>query len=139
MKNRCYSEMLQIPDFLGRYRYLQITQKVGDETFGYHRRLNQTLYTSSEWRNFRLKIIDRDKGCDLACAGHEIFDRHNVLIHHIVPITLEDIYKRDSKIFDPENVVCVTFGTHNAIHYGDESQLDIFLTDRQAGDTCLWK
>jgi hypothetical protein len=135
---KSYSEMKQLPTFLERYRYLKLSGKVGDETFGYSRYLNQILYRSREWKQLRSKVIDRDKGCDLACEDHEIRGR-NILIHHINPITLEDIYNRDPKVFDMENLVCVSLGTHNAIHYGDESKLAIGITERSENDTCPWK
>lgn len=130
--------MLQLPTFLERYRYLKLAGTIGEETFGYSRYLNQVLYRSREWKQLRAKVIDRDKACDLACPDHEIHGR-NILIHHINPITLEDIYNRDPKVFDMENLVCVTLGTHNAIHYGDESKLPIGITERSENDTCPWK
>lgn len=134
---RTYSEMVRLPTFLERYRYLKIGGQVGEETFGYDRYLNQTLYRSSEWRRFRRDIILRDNGCDLACEGYEIIGK--ILIHHINPITVRDIERRDSKIFDPENVISVTLNTHNAIHYGDESLLITEPLVRTPNDTCPWK
>lgn len=134
---KTYSEMVRLPTFLERYRYLKIGGQVGDETFGYDRYLNQILYRSSEWKRFRRDIIIRDNGCDLACDGYEIIGK--VLIHHIDPITVRDIELRDPKIFDPENVVSVTLNTHNAIHYGDESLLITEPLVRTPNDTCPWK
>lgn len=137
-KMKSYSEMIKLPTFLERYRYLKLRGNVGEETFGYSRYLNQTLYTSPEWRRLRKVVIDRDKACDLACKDYEIVGKL-ILIHHINPITLENIYNRDPKVLDPENLICVSKETHNAIHYGDESQLPIIFTERTEGDTCPWK
>lgn len=137
MNIKTYSELIQIPTFIQRYRYLKIGSQVGNETFGYDRYLNQTLYRSPEWKHFRRDIILRDNGCDLACEGYEIIGK--VLIHHIDPITVRDIELRDPKIFDPENVISVTLNTHNAIHYGDESLLIAEPLIRTPNDTCPWK
>ena len=137
MKIKTYSEAMSISSYLERFRYLQIGGKVGDETFGYDRYLNQTLYRTAEWKRFRRDIIVRDNGCDLACEGYEIVG--NVLVHHIIPITVKDIIRRDPKIFDPENVVCVSHNTHNAIHYGDENLLTLGPIERTKNDTCPWK
>lgn len=134
---KSYSELIKIPSFIERYRYLKIGGQVGEETFGYDRYLNQILYRSSEWKRFRRDIIIRDNGCDLACDGYEIIGK--VLIHHIDPITVRDIELRDPKIFDPENVISVTLNTHNAIHYGDESLLITEPLVRTPNDTCPWK
>lgn len=134
---KTYSELVRLPTFLERYRYLKIGGQVGDETFGYDRYLNQILYRSPEWKRFRRDIIIRDNGCDLACDGYEIIGK--VLIHHIDPITVRDIELRDPKIFDPENVVSVTLNTHNAIHYGDDSLLITEPLVRTPNDTCPWK
>lgn len=137
MMIKTYSEVVSIPDYLERFRYLQIGGKVGDSTFGYDRYLNQTLYRTAEWKRFRREIIIRDKGCDLAHDDYELFN--NILVHHINPISAKDIVRRDPKIFDPENVICVSHNTHNAIHYGDESLLMIGPIERTKNDTCPWK
>lgn len=137
MNIKTYSELIRIPTFIERYRYLKIGGSVGEETFGYDRYLNQILYRSPEWRRFRRDIIIRDNGCDLACEGYEITGK--ILIHHIEPITVRDIELRDSKIFDPENVISLTLNTHNAIHYGDESLLITEPLVRTPYDTCPWK
>lgn len=134
---KTYSELIRIPTFIQRYRYLKLNGAVGDETFGYDRYLNQVLYHSPEWKRFRREIIIRDNCCDLACEGYEIVGK--VLIHHIEPITMRDIELRDPKLFDPENVISVTLNTHNAIHYGDESLLMIEPLVRKPNDTCPWK
>ena len=132
-----YSELITLPTFEERYRYLRKFGIVGEETFGSHRYLNQTLYRSPEWRRVRNKVIVRDNGCDLGLEGYEIGDR--VYIHHINPITEKDILDRSPVIFDMDNLICVSFNTHQAIHYGDESLLPIIsFTERMPGDTKLW-
>lgn len=137
MSIKTYSELIEISTFLERYRYLRIGGAVGKETFGYDRYLNQILYNSDEWKRFRREIIVRDNGNDLACEGFQIFGK--ILIHHINPITVEDVLHRDPKIFDPENVIATTLNTHNAIHYGDESLLMIAPVERSKNDTCPWR
>ena len=137
MSIKTYSELIEIPTFLERYRYLRIGGAVGKETFGYDRYLNQILYKSDKWKRFRREIIVRDNGNDLACEGFQIFGK--ILIHHINPITVEEVLHRDPKIFDPENVIATTLNTHNAIHYGDESLLMITPVERSKNDTCPWR
>lgn len=134
---RTYSELIKIPTFLDRFRYLQLGGQVGVETFGYDRYLNQMLYRTTEWKRFRNEIIIRDNGCDLACEGYEIVGK--ILIHHINPISVEDVLLRDLKVFDPENVISTTLNTHNAIHYGDESLLITEPIERKPNDTCPWR
>lgn len=134
---KTYSEVIALPTFLERFEYLKLGGRVGAETFGFDRYLNQTLYRSSEWKRFRRDMIVRDNGCDLACEDYEIHGK--ILLHHINPLTADDVINRDPKIFDPENVICVSLNTHNAIHYGDK---DLLLTDfitRTKNDTCPWK
>ena len=139
MKNsiRTYSELITIPTFEERFEYLKLNGSVGLETFGHDRYLNQILYNSPEWRRFRPKIIVRDNGCDLACDGYEIFGK--ILIHHINPITAQDILNRNPKVFDPENVITTVHNTHNAIHYGDENLLITAPIERSRNDTCPWR
>lgn len=137
MKNLTYSELISIPEYMDRFKYLQQKSFVGKETFGCKRYLNQQFYRSEEWKRFRNKIIVRDNGCDLAHPDYSIYGKTNLYIHHINPITIDDIINRSPALFDPDNVVCVSFKTHNAIHYGDESQL-LILKERTAGDTKLW-
>ena len=137
MNIKTYSELIQIPTFIGRYRYLKLNGQVGNETFGYDRYLNQILYHSPEWKRFRRDIILRDNGCDLACEGYELIGK--ILIHHINPITVRDIELRDPKVFDPENVISTGLNTHNAIHYGDVGLLIIEPLVRTPNDTCPWK
>ena len=134
---RTYSELITIPTFEERFEYLQLKGSVGKDTFGYDRYLNQVLYRSPEWKRLRNQIIIRDGGCDLACDGYDIYDK--VLIHHLNPITVEDVLTRSRKVFDPDNLVCVSHSTHNAIHYGD---VDLLVTGpiiRTKNDTCPWR
>ena len=139
MKNsiRTYSELITIPTFEERFEYLKLNGSVGLETFGHDRYLNQILYNSPEWRRLRPEIIVRDNGCDLACEGYEIFGK--ILIHHINPITAQDILNRNPKVFDPENVITTVHNTHNAIHYGDKNLLITEPIERSRNDTCPWK
>lgn len=137
MKIKTYSELISIPTYLERYQYLRIGGKVGEETFGFDRYLNQTLYRSAEWQRFRREMIVRDNGMDMAFDGYDIGGV--ILLHHINPITERDIVRRDPKIFDPENVICVSLNTHNAIHYGDESLLNLGPVIRTKYDTCPWR
>ncbi len=134
---KTYSELITFPTYEERFRYLQLKGAVGKDTFGYDRYLNQILYNSQEWKCFRDKIIIRDNGCDLACEGYDIHGR--ILVHHINPIRVDDVVNRNPIVFDPENVVCVTHNTHNAIHYGDESLLVLAPVERTKNDTCPWK
>lgn len=134
---RTYSELITIPTFIERFRYLKLSGSVGIETFGYDRYLNQTLYRSYEWKRFRRDMILRDGGCDLACDDREIMGK--ILLHHIDPLTPKDVLERSWKIFDPENVICVSLDTHNAIHYGDENLLITDPIIRTKNDTCPWK
>lgn len=137
MMNRSYSELITIPTYEDRFHYLQLNGAVGKDTFGYDRYLNQILYNSKEWKRFRDEIIIRDNGCDLAFEGYDIHGR--ILVHHINPITVDDVANRNPLVFDPENVICVTHNTHNAIHYGDESLLITAPIERTRHDTCPWK
>lgn len=137
MTTRTYSDLISLPTFLERYRYLRLGGNVGLETFGHNRYLNQILYTSDRWRSFRDKIIIRDNGCDLGMEGFEIYDR--ILVHHINPITVEDVLNENQKVFDPDNVICTSHNTHQAIHYGDENLLITEPVERFRNDTCPWK
>ena len=137
MSIKTYSELITIQTFEERFKYLQLKGSVGKDTFGYDRYLNQVLYRSPEWKRLRNQIIIRDGGCDLACDGYNIYDK--VLIHHLNPITVEDVLARSRKVFDPDNLVCVSHNTHNAIHYGD---VDLLVTGpiiRTKNDTCPWR
>lgn len=134
---KSYSELRQIRSFEERYQYLRLSGTVGKETFGFDRYLNQTLYRSEEWKSCRRHIIVRDNGCDLGCEGFEIYGR--ILVHHINSITMNDILTRNKIVFDPENLICSSNNTHQAIHYGDESLLILSPIERLPNDTCPWK
>ena len=137
MSIKTYSELITIPTFEERFEYLQLKGSVGKDTFGYDRYLNQVLYRSPEWKRLRNQIIIRDCGCDLACEGYDIHSK--VLIHHLNPITVEDVLARSQKVFDPDNLVCVSHNTHNAIHYGDVDLLVTGPVIRTKNDTCPWR
>lgn len=137
MNTKSYSELITIPTFEERFEYLQLKGSVGKDTFGYDRYLNQVLYRSPEWKKLRDQIIIRDCGRDLACEGYEIYGR--ILIHHLNPITVDDVLDRSRKVFDPNNLVCVTHNTHNAIHYGNASMLLTGPIVRTKNDTCPWR
>lgn len=122
-----------------RYEYLRTGGAVGKETFGYDRYLNQALYSSGDWKRFRRQIIIRDSACDLGSSDHKIPDKAKVIIHHINPITKQDILNRDPSIFDPNNVICVSEKTHNAIHFGDSSLLPKGPVERTPNDQCPWR
>lgn len=134
---KTYSELSQLKTFKERYRYLKLDGIVGEETFGFDRYLNQILYKSDEWKSCRNNIIIRDNGCDLGCEGFEV--RGRILIHHINPITVEDIVNRNPKVFDPENLILTSHNTHQAIHYGNEDLLIQEPIVRSKNDTCPWR
>lgn len=136
MTTRTYTEMLRLPTFEERYRYLQLRAGVGQATFGFDRYLNQRFYTAREWRQLRNHIIARDEGCDLAVPGYDIFTK--LIIHHMNPLTVEQVVHGEDKLLDPEFLITTTLRTHNAIHFGDERQLPRQLVDRKPGDTRLW-
>lgn len=133
---RTYSELIRYPTLLDRFKYLKLDGIVGIDTFGHDRFLNQALYTSYEWKKIRNRVIVRDMGCDMALDGYGIYGR--VIIHHINPLSIEDIESRNPKVFDMDNLVCVSHMTHEAIHYGDESLLPKDPIERKPGDTRLW-
>lgn len=135
---RTYSELIHIPTFEERLKYLRLLDgKIGMPTFGKNRYINQSFYNSSEWKSLRRKIIARDNGCDLAVDGYEIYKRP--YIHHIVPVTLDQLINHDPIAWDPDNLVTVSFDTHTAIHYGTEALAAIQPVVRQKYDTCPWK
>lgn len=137
MKLRTYSELITLPTFEERFLYLKLDGVIGKETFGFKRWLNQEFYHSDEWLRFRDDIIIRDCGCDLGVPGFDIYG--SVLIHHLNPITYDDILHRKHCVFDPENVICTKLSTHNAIHYSDESLLVLAPVERSRNDTCPWR
>ncbi len=135
---KTYTELMQLHSFEDRFRYLKLNGIVANETFGFDRYLNQRFYKSTEWRQIREKVIIRDQGCDLGCSDHPIFG--NIIIHHMNPISLDDIENNPEVLLDPEFLICVSLETHNALHYGDESILDKNrLVERKPGDTIPWR
>ena len=134
---RSYSELRRITTFEERYKYLQLGGIVGKDTFGFDRYLNQIFYRSQKWRSIRDQVIIRDNGCDLGVEGYDIYGR--ILIHHMNPITLEDIEKESDFLLNPEYLICTTHNTHNAIHYGDEKLLITAPIERTKNDTCPWR
>lgn len=135
---KTYSELITLPTFEERYEYLRLNGEVGKETFGFDRWLNQVFYNSTEWKAFRRDMIVRDLGCDLAIADRAISGV--ITIHHINPISLDDIlHKRIEALMNPENSICTSLSTHNAIHYGDDSLLIKAPIERCKNDTCPWR
>lgn len=137
MNRLSYRELITIPTFEERYAYLRLDGRVGIETFGFNRYLNQRFYNSTEWKQLRSRIIVRDDGCDLAFPGQPCFGQ--AIIHHLNPITEEMLADGDESILDLDNLVLCSLQTHNAIHYGDRSQLRKDHTERHPNDTCPWK
>lgn len=137
MKIRTYTEMSKLPTFRERFEYLKLSGVVGRDTFGYDRYLNQQFYRSAEWRRIRDLVIVRDNACDLGIDGHEIVTR--IYIHHMNPITKDDILQHSADIVDPEYLVCVTQDTHNAIHYGFGPHDGGLPIERKPNDTCPWR
>ena len=136
MRSKSYSELRSLQTFEERYEYLRIGGQVGVATFGFERYLNQVFYRSAEWRRARDKVIIRDNGCDLGILGREIHE--TIYVHHINPITIEDIDSGSPLLFDPNNLISTIRTTHQAIHYGDKSMLRILPQERKRGDTDLW-
>ena len=137
MMMKSYNELITIPTFEERFRYLKVYGVIGDQTFGHDRYLNQKLYTLNEWKRVRDKVILRDNGCDLGCEGFEIYGK--IIIHHINPITIKDIERESEFLLDPEYLITTTHNTHNAIHYGDASLLPATPIKRSRNDTCPWR
>lgn len=135
---RTYSELMSLPTFEDRYRYLKLNGRVGEDTFGFDRYLNQQFYKTDEWRALRDEIIIRDNGCDLGVLDREIKGQ-KILVHHMNPITKEDILNQSEFLLNPEYLICVTKNTHDAIHYGDEGLLVTIPKERAMNDTCPWK
>ena len=134
---KTYTNLIQHETFLERYNYLRMTSQIGVATFGFDRHLNQSFYTSYEWKKIREKVILRDSACDLGILDRPIYG--HIRVHHMNPITVEDFEReRFQVILDPEYLICVSLDTHNAIHYGVEKSLKIPMIDRKKGDTRLW-
>lgn len=134
---RTYSELITLDTFEDRYNYLKLDGQVGFDTFGFDRWMNQMFYKSREWQSIRNYIISRDNGCDMALEGYELADR--IIIHHMNPITVEDIMHSNDVLLDPEQLVCVSHKTHNAIHYGTDELLVKTIVERRPNDTIPWR
>ena len=137
MSIRTYSELITLPTFEERFKYLQLGGKVGEDTFGHDRYLNQMFYTSDEWRRIRRDVIVRDNGCDLGIRDREIHGL--IIIHHMNPITIEDIINRSEFLLNPEYLISTVKNTHDAIHFSDERILITDPIERKPNDTCPWK
>lgn len=136
---RTYSELIKLPTFKERFKYLQLNGHVGESTFGFDRYINQRFYRLPEWKEIRNHVILRDQGCDLGVPGREIPNGVRLLIHHMNPMQPKDIVNKKDWILDPEFLICTMKRTHDAIHYGDESLLYDEPVERYRGDTCPWK
>ncbi len=134
---RNYTELIKLETFEDRFEYLRLNGQTGVSTFGFDRYLNQNFYRSNEWKTIRNKIIIRDNACDLAIPGRELFNR--ILIHHMNPITVEDLESGRDIAVDPEFLICVSHITHNAIHFSSKKILIVLPKERMRGDTDLWK
>ena len=135
---RTYSELITLPKFEERYEYLKLNGVVGEETFGFNRYLNQEFYQrDKEWLRIRDYVIIRDQGCDLGIEGREI--RGKIIVHHMNPITKDDLLKRTEFLLNAEYLICTIKSTHDAIHYGDENLLMKGPVERKANDTCPWR
>ena len=134
---RTYSELITLQTFEERFNYLKLKGQVGKDTFGFDRWLNQIFYRDPEWKSVRDYVIVRDNGCDLGVDGYEINGR--ILVHHMNPISKEDILERSKYLLDPEFLISTVHNTHNAIHYGDEDLLIKTPIERTKNDTCPWK
>lgn len=135
---RTYSELSKLKTFRERYEYLKLGGIVGEDTFGFDRYLNQIFYTSKEWKQIRNFVITRDNGCDLGIPDHKIID-DLILVHHMNPITKDDIINKSEMLLNPEYLITTVKPTHDAIHYGDESLLVEDYIERSKNDTCPWK
>lgn len=137
MMIRRYSELKRLKTFQERYEYLRLQGNVGESTFGFDRHLNQMLYKSRRWRDVRERVIIRDNACDLGMEDYDIYDM--IIVHHINPITIEDIQENRDYIYDTEYLISTTMNTHNAIHFGDSTLLNDLPIERRPGDTIPWR
>lgn len=136
MKIRTYSDLVKLQTFEDRYKYLKLNGIVGSSTFGFDRWLNQVLYKTTRWKKSRNDVIIRDNALDLGVDGYDIYDK--ILVHHMNPITIQDVEDNNSIIYDPEYLICTSLKTHNAIHFGDEKQLVETVVVRRKNDTAPW-
>lgn len=138
MSIKTYSELITLPTFEERYRYLRLSGSVGKETFGFDRYLNQLFYQRSKlWKRIRDEVIIRDNGCDLGIDGRDVYGR--IIIHHMNPITMDDLINESDFLTNPEFLICTSHATHMAIHYGDEKHLMTGPIERTKNDTCPWR
>lgn len=137
MKIRTYQELMGFATFKERYLYLKLSARVGEETFGFDRYLNQQFYHSQEWKSIRNQIIIRDNACDLGIPGREMSSR--IIIHHMNPISKDDLIHQTDFLLNPDYLICTSKKTHSAIHYGDESLLFNGVVERTKDDTCPWR
>jgi len=136
MRLRTYSELRRFTTFEERFDYLSLQGEVGQATFGFDRWINQYFYRSRQWRQVRELVMFRDEACDLGIPGHDI--HHGLVVHHMNPMTPEDVEQGAESILDPEYLITTTQRTHNAIHYGDQSLIPKLPVERRPGDTRLW-
>lgn len=137
MSIRTYSELITLPTFEGRFKYLQLNGQVGESTFGFDRYMNQVFYRSQKWKSIRDFVIIRDCGCDLGVEGYDIHGK--IIIHHMNPLSMRDIETESDFLLNPDFLICTTHNTHNAIHYGDENLLVTAPIERTKNDTCPWR
>ena len=138
MNIRTYSELSRLNNFKDKYEYLKLDGSVGEDTFGFDRYLNQMFYKSEEWKHIRNYVITRDNGCDLGDPNHKILDSV-ILVHHMNPITKNDIIDKSDLLLDPEYLISVSKRTHDAIHYGSADNIEEDIVERFSNDTCPWK
>lgn len=134
---RTYSELMELNTFEDRFRYLKLEANVGEATYGFDRYLNQQFYRSSEWKSIRNQVIMRDNACDLGILDRELDKR--IIIHHMNPITKDDLIHQTDFLLNPEYLICTCHKTHLAIHYGTEDLLDTVIVERSKNDTCPWR
>ena len=137
MSIRTYSELITLPTFEERFKYLQLNGQVGESTFGFDRYMNQVFYRSQKWKSIRDFVIIRDCGCDLGVEGYDIHGK--IIIHHMNPLSVRDIETESDFLLNPDFLICTTHNTHNAIHYGDENLLVTAPIERTKNDTCPWR
>ena len=137
MNIRTYSELITLPTFEERFKYLQLNGQVGESTFGFDRYMNQVFYRSQKWKSIRDFVIIRDCGCDLGVEGYDIYGK--IIIHHMNPLSMRDIETESDFLLNPDFLICTTHNTHNAIHYGDENLLVTAPIERTKNDTCPWR
>ena len=137
MSIRTYSELIALPTFEERFKYLKLNGQVGESTFGFDRYMNQVFYRSQKWKSIRDFVIIRDCGCDLGVEGYDIHGK--IIIHHMNPLSMRDIETESEFLLNPDFLICTTHTTHNAIHYGDENLLVTAPIERTKNDTCPWR